>query len=121
MSKYILIADDDSGIVEVTKIVLEQAGYHALVASDAASVFKHLETELPSLLLLDIWLAGENGTVLAQKIKKNEKTAHVPIIMISANNNVEKMAHQAGADDFIAKPFDIDELVKLVHKHIHEN
>jgi DNA-binding response OmpR family regulator len=41
--------------------------------------------------------------------------------MISANNNVEKMAHQAGADDFIAKPFDIDELVKLVHKHIHEN
>jgi DNA-binding response OmpR family regulator len=121
MSKLILIADDDKGIVEVTKIVLEEAGFATIVAHDASSVLETIKTSRPSLLLLDIWLAGENGAALAKKLKKDKNTKQLPIIMISANNNVEQMAKDSGADDFIAKPFDIEYLVQTVTKHIHED
>lgn len=121
MNKLILIADDDMGIVEVTKIVLERAGFKTLVAPDSASVLKLIKSSKPSLILLDIWLAGENGSLLAKKLKAEELTRKIPIIIISANNNIEKMTKEAGADGFIAKPFDIDHLVRVVKKHTHEN
>lgn len=119
MSKLILIADDDKGIVEVTKIVLEEAGFKTVVAQDSDSVHELIKTSKPSLLLLDIWLAGENGATLAKQLKKDTATKKLPIIMISANNNVEQMAKDSGADDFVAKPFDIDYLVTVIKKYIH--
>lgn len=121
MNKLVLIADDDGGIVEVTKIVLEQAGLDTVVAHDSTSVLQHIQTSRPALILLDIWLAGENGAALAQKLKGDKSTRKIPIIMISANNNVEKMAKEAGANDFVAKPFDIDDLVNKVKKYLHED
>ena len=114
----ILVADDDPGIVDVTKIILEQAGYTVLTAPDAVTTMKQITEQKPSLILLDIWLAGENGAVLAKKLKGEDSTKHIPIIMVSANNNVEKMAKDAGADDFIAKPFDIDILENMVQKYL---
>ena len=121
MSKLILIADDDKGIVEVTKIVLEEAGFTTMVAYDSASVLESIKTSKPALLLLDIWLAGENGATLAKQLKSQKATKKLPIVMISANNNVEQMAVDSEADDFIAKPFDIDYLVEVVRKYTHEN
>lgn len=120
MPRKILVADDDPGIIDVTKIILEQAGFEVLTATDAASTLKQIDVHKPVLLLLDIWLAGENGAILAKKLKAKPSTKSMPIIMVSANNNVEKMAKEAGADDFIAKPFDIDYLEKMVYKHVED-
>ena len=118
MSRKILIADDDPGIVDVTKIILEQAGFEVLTAPNVSTTISLLKKHRPNLLLLDIWLAGENGAHLAIAQKKDQETKKIPIILVSANNDVEKMARETGADDFIAKPFDIDHLEQMVYKHI---
>ena len=116
MSK-ILIADDDSGIADVTSIVLQQAGYEVAIATDIHSTLSFINNDIPLVLLLDVWLAGGSGVHLTQQLKSNKKTRNMPVILISANNNLEKMAAEAGADEFLAKPFDIDDLVSLVNKY----
>lgn len=114
----ICIVDDDPSILEVIKIVLEEAGYEVIIISDPKQVEKKIHKSLPSLILLDVWVAGRNGQEIAKKIKHDKITAKIPIIMISALSNIQEISKKAKVDGFIEKPFDIDELLKTVKKHI---
>lgn len=118
MEKTILIVDDDVGIVEVTKIILEESHFHVLTAYDYDEAFECVKTQKPNLILLDIWLAGRSGASLAQEIKKDDHTKHIPIVMISATNDLSQIAKNAGVEDYIAKPFNITELEEMVKKHL---
>ena len=118
MSKKILIAEDDESIIEVVRIILEDAGYTVHTASTSDQFSQKLDTVAPDLLLLDIWLSGEDGGKIARDVKGNPKTAALPIIIVSANAETAKIAHEVGADDFLLKPFDIEDLLGIVLKHI---
>jgi DNA-binding response OmpR family regulator len=111
--KKILIADDDEGIVEALQIFLEDEGYEVETILDGARIrdFPH---GLPDLMLLDIWMSGWNGRDICIALKSQEATQHLPIILISANKDTKKMAIEAGADGFIVKPFDLDELLHKI-------
>jgi DNA-binding response OmpR family regulator len=116
--KYsILIADDDSAILDATSMILEDEGYKVRTSSDGKAV-DDLTGELPDLLLLDIWMSGKDGREICRQVKNNLRTKHIPVIMISANRDTEKIAMEAGAEDFITKPFDIDVLLEKVQKHL---
>jgi DNA-binding response OmpR family regulator len=118
MKKKILVAEDDRAILEVVKIILEQDGYETLYA-DKEEVIKHIiKDQTPDLILLDIWLGGSDGGKIAKALKSDKQSKHIPIIMISANNETEKITKEAGADDFLLKPFNIDDLLHIVRKHI---
>jgi CheY-like chemotaxis protein len=112
----ILVIDDDEGITEVIQIVLESEGYEVEVSPDG----KRLEqTEvLPDLILLDLRLIGQNGLELCQALKNNPTTAHIPIILLSANADTGSLAASSGANGFIEKPFDVDDLVAMVQKYV---
>ncbi len=69
-------------------------------------------------MLLDIWLGGSDGGKIAKTVKSNKQTKHIPVIMISANNETEKITKEAGADDYLLKPFNIDDLLHIVRKHL---
>lgn len=118
MKKQILIAEDDSAIVEVMKIILEEAGYQTLTLDSGEKVHATLQKEKPHLMLLDIWLSGEDGGEIAKRLKSDAKTKNTPIIMISANNETEQIAKDVGADGFLRKPFDINDLLEIVQKYI---
>lgn len=118
MAKSILIAEDDKAIVEVVKIILDEAGYTTHTIEEGDSVAKIVKSKKPDLVLLDIWLSGEDGGQIAKILKGEDQTKNTPVIMISANNETEQIAKDAGADGFLKKPFDINDLLEIVEKHL---
>lgn len=115
--KAILVADDDPAILDSLSIMLEDAGYEVITTVDGQTV-KEVKDKLPDLILLDIWMSGMDGRDICRSLKNNSKTKSIPIIMFSANKDTEKIAKEAGADGFIAKPFDMTEMLELVEKHL---
>jgi DNA-binding response OmpR family regulator len=116
MSKKILIAEDDEGILDAMKIMLELEGYEVKATRDGKTLYD-MKEELPDLLLLDIWMSGMDGRDICKYLKSRESTEHLPIILMSASKDTGKMAREVGADNFLEKPFEIDELVALVAKY----
>ncbi len=116
MKKLILIAEDDKAIVEVMDIILKEAGYDTMILKSGEKVVETAQKNQPNLLLLDIWLSGEDGGEIARVLKNDAKTKDIPIVMISANNETERIAKQVGADGFLRKPFDIDDFLEIAAK-----
>lgn len=116
-TKKILVADDDPGIVDALELMLQTAGYQVDTTVDGATVLK-IERDLPDLLLLDIWMSGQDGRDICKELKNKENTKDLPIIMISANRDTEDIAKDAGADDFLTKPFEMDELLEKIDSHL---
>jgi CheY-like chemotaxis protein len=115
--KTILVAEDDLAILDVLTLILEDAGYEVRTATNQA-ILQGVYTEVPDLLLLDIWLSGQNGKDLCIALKNDERTRHLPIILCSANKETRAIAQEAGADDFITKPFDLDKLLQKVEQYV---
>ncbi len=116
-SKKILIADDDPAIVDALQFMLEEVGYTVETTVDGDKVLRMADSK-PDLLLLDIWMSGQDGRIICKELKNRNETKNIPVIMISANKDTEKFSKQAGANDFISKPFEMDELLAKVQNHI---
>jgi CheY-like chemotaxis protein len=116
MSKKILVADDDPAILDAIKMILEFEGYEVETTTDGEIIYK-MQKEFPSLLLLDIWMSGKDGREICRFLKKDPLKKKIPIIMISASRDVMQSAKEAGADDFIEKPFEIEDLLLKVKKY----
>jgi DNA-binding response OmpR family regulator len=115
--KRILIVDDDLAILEALDITLKDAGYETETSTkNGEYVYRALKTRLPDLMILDILLSGHDGRDICKKVKSQDETKGIPVILISAHPNAEKTAFDAGADDFIAKPFNIDDLLTRVQR-----
>ncbi len=112
-TKKIMIADDDPGIVDAIEMLLEFEGYHVTSTVDGSTVLD-MKQELPDLLLLDIWMSGEDGRDICKKLKQTESTKNIPVIMVSASKDVKESAMAAGADDFLAKPFEMNDLLNKI-------
>lgn len=112
-----MIADDDAGIVDFISILLEFEGYKVIATLNGASVLD-LKHDLPDLLLLDIWMSGVDGRDICKELKRREETRNMPVVMISASKDIEQSAIDSGADDFLAKPFELDELLRKIKKNM---
>lgn len=113
--RRILVIDDDEAILEALNTVLTEEGYRTEVSTkNGEYVERALQRELPDLVILDILLSGHDGREICKKLKSDERTKHIPIILISAHIKGESTAIEAGADAFVAKPFDIYELLEKV-------
>ncbi len=110
-----MIADDDPGIVDAVELLLEFEGYLVSSTMDGGKVLQ-LSDDLPDLILLDIWMSGEDGRDICRQLKQNEKMQNIPVIMISASKDVAQSAYDAGANDFLAKPFEMDDLLKKIER-----
>ena len=118
MKSCIWVVDDDHGILEVVQIVLEGAGYDVKTI-DSEYLFKEeIQKNKPDLVLLDILLSGADGRDIARQIKNNIITATTPIIMMSADTHLQEKCDEVCADDYIKKPFDIDQLENMVSKYL---
>ncbi|MBP7967074.1 response regulator transcription factor [Candidatus Woesebacteria bacterium] len=113
----ILVADDDLSILEVIDLMLTDEGYVVETVSDGEEIYK-IEKDFPDLILLDIWMSGMDGRDICKYIKSQEHLKHIPVILISANKDTAIIATESGADDFIAKPFEMEELLSKVRHFI---
>ena len=112
----ILIADDDPGIIDSLTLVLAEQG-HLIDTVSNGKVLTKVEKNKPDIILLDILMSGENGRDICKLIKSNDSTKNIPVIIISANRYGEKVAQEAGAEDFLAKPFEITDLMERINKY----
>lgn len=112
--RRITVADDNVAIVDAMKIILEDEGYDVTTIIDGTEVFEKVKTTPPDLLLLDIWMSGENGGKICKRLKEINATRKLPIVLVSANKDTQQLAEEAGADGFILKPFDLDDLLVKV-------
>lgn len=117
MSKKILLADDDSDIRFILKTVLDQAGYHVEPLSSGKTLVEG-KREWPDLFILDRSLPTIDGLALCKYLKLNAETRNIPIIMMSSYHKLRSKARKIGVDAFIEKPFDLQDLLDLVEKHV---
>jgi two-component system phosphate regulon response regulator PhoB len=111
--KTILIVDDEAPIREMIAVALEMAGYNCVEAENTQQAHASIIDRQPDLILLDWMLPGTTGIELARRLKRNELTADIPIIMLTAKGEEDNKIQglEVGADDYITKPFSPRELV----------
>jgi DNA-binding response OmpR family regulator len=114
MTKRVLLVDDDAGILDSVSLLLSEYGYEVQTSTDG-NVIGRYAGALPDVILLDVWLSGWDGKDVCRTIKADDAMAHIPVLLMSAHKDIEKVAKDSGADGFIAKPFDIDILLEKVH------
>ncbi|GHO55250.1 response regulator [Ktedonobacter robiniae] len=115
-TQRILIVDDDPDILEFLHIILEEEGYEVVMADRGDSLMQLHNGELPHLIVLDVLLSGKDGRDIVRWLKSQQETRKIPVLMFSAHPSAEQTVRQAGADDFLAKPFNIETfLAKVAH------
>ncbi|GCE46111.1 two-component system alkaline phosphatase synthesis response regulator PhoP [Thermosporothrix hazakensis] len=119
--KKVLIVDDDPDITLALAAMLEDEGYDVTTIDRGEYLEQLPEQNMPDVILLDMLLSGVDGREIARRLKQQPATRHIPILMLSAHPNAAQEAEKAGADDFLAKPFELDELLNKVALHLHSS
>ena len=117
--KRVLVVDDNPAILDVLKIMLEDEGYEVETTMGEINM-QDMGAYLPDILLLDIWMSGVDGRDICKLLKRTEATKHIPVIMISATKDIEAIAKDCGADDFVSKPFQMKHLLAIVDKYVNQ-
>jgi CheY-like chemotaxis protein len=111
----IIVVDDEPDIEFALTLMLGDAGYHVVAVSHGDDLIQLLRTEkAPDLILLDMLLAGRDGREIVRDLKAEPSTRSIPVLMVSAHPRAAQEAADAGADGFLAKPFDLDTLMAKV-------
>ena len=117
MKKRILITDDDEGVQDIFRLIFERAGYDVQILGEGLSILEN-KYKRPDLFVLDRQLSGQDGLKVCRFLKSQNTTKDIPVIIVSATPGIGKMAKEAGADDFIEKPFQIKDLLGVVERWI---
>jgi CheY-like chemotaxis protein len=117
MQKKILVTEDDPSLQDIFRIILESAGYEIEIRSNGNDILND-QYKMPDLFLLDKQLSGMDGIDICKHLKKQKKTKHIPVIMISANPGIAELSKSAGADGYIEKPFAKKYLLQVIEEHI---
>ena len=116
MKKRILIFDDDADILEVCTILLEDKGFETYTQNNCEDVLQKLDHVLPDVVLMDNKIPPNGGIPASRVIRASPDHARLPIVFFSANQDVARLAAEAGADSYIEKPFDLDNLVRVLQQ-----
>jgi DNA-binding response OmpR family regulator len=116
--KKILIVDDDAFIRRPLEFILRKEGYEATTAVNGADCLEKVEVDLPDLIFLDVMMPGQDGFTVCGALKRDERFAHIPVILLSARGqeNDRKRGLDLGAADFMTKPYSPQELLRRVRE-----
>jgi DNA-binding response OmpR family regulator len=109
--KKILLVDDELAILRVLRIKLRISGYDVFTAANSAEAFELIDSASPDIMMLDIIMPGMNGFEVLRRLRLKSR---LPVIVFSAKLENAKRALSLGANDFLGKPFDVDEMVKRI-------
>ncbi|MDP9081399.1 MAG: response regulator [Bacteroidota bacterium] len=113
--KKIIIFDDDEDILSICSFILEEQGWKVTAFTDCNNIIDKVLAIMPDVILMDNWIPDDGGIIASQKLKQNEVLKSIPIIYFSANSDIELLANHAGAETYLAKPFDLEELEKVIN------
>lgn len=114
----VLVVDDDLDILAVMQLLLKMKGFEVEVTSKGEETFDKVGKFKPNLILLDVLLSGYDGRIICKQLKSQDASRDIPIIMFSAHPSAMESIKEYGANDFIAKPFDVNELISKVNNQL---
>ena len=114
MSKKVFIFDDNVDILDLCTLILEGAGYETKTSSTSNNIIDQVSAYEPDIILMDNWLPDVGGIEATRELKKHPTYKRIPVVYFSANNDIKSLAETAGAESYLSKPFDIDELEEKV-------
>lgn len=118
--KKILIFDDDTTILEVITIIFEENGYQVEISETSHDILEKVEQYKPDVILMDNWIPKIGGVEATKLLKNHEEFKNIPVIYVTANNDIVALAEEAQADDYVAKPFNLEDLEDKVAKYLQE-
>lgn len=121
MNSRILIVDDDSELRQLFRLILQRDGYEVIEAENGTQAIQQALAGSPALILLDVMMPGPDGFETCRLFKKDERIASLPVIFISALNDVQSHERglKAGADDYLHKPVNPRYLLSRVRTVMH--
>ncbi|RZK82539.1 MAG: response regulator [Pedobacter sp.] len=117
-NKKVFVFDDNADILELCTIILEDAGYEIKTSTTSNNIIDQVLAYVPDIIFMDNWLPDIGGIEATRALKKHETLNNIPVIYFSANNDVKSLAQEAGADGYLSKPFDIQELEDIITRHL---
>ncbi|QBO57702.1 response regulator [Chryseobacterium salivictor] len=112
----ILIVDDNKDICQLIESILLADGYDIQSCCNPSEFHEKLKHAKPELIITDMLMSGFDGRTLTKDIKNNSETADIKVMLMSAHPDAAQISNEIGADDFLAKPFEIDDLVDKVER-----
>ena len=112
----VLVIDDDKDLLDILKSLLTKRGFDVETDDNWQNGFEKIREFEPQIILLDVFLSGIDGLDICKQLKSNPLTSHIPIVIFSAYPRIAESAiYEYDADDFIAKPFEVNDLVAKMH------
>jgi DNA-binding NtrC family response regulator len=113
-NKKIIIFDDDEDILSICNYILEEQGWQVYTFTDCNLIAEKVSNIMPDVILMDNWIPDAGGIIATQTLKKTELLKDIPVIYFSANSDIQLLANHAGAETYLAKPFDIEDLERVI-------
>ncbi|MBI2442309.1 MAG: response regulator [Candidatus Levybacteria bacterium] len=117
-SGKIFVIDDDESIVEALTYCLQDQGYIVKAVRKAENIVATVCGFAPNIVLLDLFLSGQDGKQIATELKHDKRTENIPIVMFSAHPSGQQEATNLGIAGYLAKPFDTEELLQIIRTHM---
>lgn len=114
--KKVIIFDDDEDILSICSYILEQQGWTVFTFTDCNDIIERVSGIMPAVILMDNWIPDAGGIIATQTLKSSSDLKNIPVIYFSANSDIQLLASHAGAETYLAKPFDLDDLEKVINR-----
>jgi two-component system response regulator MtrA len=113
----ILIVEDDPQVARLISLVLQRNGYESDVVADGQSALERARQLRPMMIFADLTIKGMGGEALCSTLKSLPETRDIPYVVVSGDRDIAEKARQCGADDYMGKPFEFDDLIRLVNQY----
>jgi CheY-like chemotaxis protein len=113
----ILVVEDDPQVARLIALILERHGRKCEIVADGQSALRRASDLQPSMIFADLTIKGMTGDKLCTALKAQDSTRHIPYIVLSGDRDLAQKARQCGADDYMGKPFEFPDLIRLVDKY----
>lgn len=113
----ILVVEDDPQVARLIALVLQRSGYESHIVSEGQDALETAKSRQPSMIFADLTLKGMGGDQLCRLLKEQPATKTIPYIVVSGDRDIVEKARRCGADDYMGKPFEFDDLIRLVKKY----
>jgi len=118
MKKCIYVVEDNAAIRDVIEFMLTEEDYEVIVSPTAREFWRQMQIHIPDMVILDVRLPDGSGIDICKELKCNAKTYNIPIMVMSADNYLSKVKSKCTADEFINKPFDLNDFANRIEYYL---